>query len=81
MALLIPPDVSMVWQGTNISVQSFILALTVGSIVFTTFIKATSIIPLIKKLHIDKLSLIDSITYIESKILFLLGIVDRIELI
>lgn len=81
MALLIPPDVYMDWQWTTISVQSFILALTVGSIMFTTFIKATTIIPLIKKLHIDKLSLIDSITFIESKILFLLGIVDRIELI
>jgi NhaP-type Na+/H+ or K+/H+ antiporter len=81
MALLIPPNIHMDWQGKTISIQSFILALTVGSIMFTTFIKATSIIPLIKRLHIDKLSLIDSITYIESKILFLLGIVERIELI
>ena len=79
MALLIPSELLMQWWWQEISLQSFILALTVGSIIFTTFIKATTIVPLIKELHIDQLTEEDRLTFIESKLLFLLGVKKRIE--
>ena len=55
------------------------MALTVGSIVFTTFIKATTITPMIRQMRIDKPTDIDRVSYIESKILFLMGVIARIE--
>lgn len=79
MALLIPTSLMMPWQDGQISVQSFILAITVGSILFTTFIKATTITPMIRKMKIDHPSEIDELSYIESKILFLLWVVARIR--
>lgn len=52
MALLIPADLSFPGWQFPLSVQEFILGLTVGCVVFTLFIKALTITPLMKKLHI-----------------------------
>lgn len=79
MALLIPPSLVMPWENSEVSIQAFILALTVWSIVFTTFIKATTITPMIRHMQIDRLSDIDRVSYIESKIFFLLWVIARIE--
>lgn len=49
MVLLIPEDLTLPGWTMDISVRDFILALTVGCIVFTTFIKATTIFPLLKR--------------------------------
>ena len=53
MVLLIPADLSIPGWMLDISVREFVLGLTVGCVVFTLFIKALTITPMMKKLHID----------------------------
>lgn len=53
MALLIPADLSIPGWTLDIAVREFVLGLTVGCVVFTLFIKALTITPMMKKLHID----------------------------
>lgn len=52
MALLIPESLTLSGWTLDMSVRDFILALTVGCIVFTTFVKATTIFPIMKKLRL-----------------------------
>lgn len=48
MVLLIPEDLQLPGWTLAISIRDFVLALTVGCIVFTTFVKATTIFPIMK---------------------------------
>lgn len=48
MVLLIPEDMKLPGWTLAISIHDFVLALTVGCIVFTTFVKATTIFPIMK---------------------------------
>jgi len=48
MVLLIPEDLVISGWTLDISVRDFVLALTVGCIVFTTFVKATTIFPIMR---------------------------------
>jgi CPA1 family monovalent cation:H+ antiporter len=69
MILLIPDDLSISGWSYDFSVKDFITALTIGSIYFTLFVKATTIGPLINKLELNKLHEIEQVEYEESKVL------------
>ena len=79
MALFIPKDATLPGWSLETSVHDFVLALTVGCIIFTTFVKATTIPSLMKKLGITELSSTERVDLIESKILVLMRILSRIE--
>lgn len=69
LVLMIPED--LVFPGWNLSMtpQEFLLAITVGCIFATTFIKATTIKFLIAKLGIDTLTPLEEIESLEAKAL------------
>ncbi len=79
MALFIPLDATLPGWTLQTSVHDFVLGLTVGCIIFTTFVKATTIPFLLQKLGITNLSSEENIDYIEAKILFLIEILGRID--
>lgn len=78
MVLLIPESLTIAGWDFSFSIRDFILALTVGCIVFTTFIKATTIIPLMKHFHIDKLHEIEEVEHVEGKMIMLLEVLAKI---
>lgn len=63
MALFIPADFSPEWWQLETSVRDFVLALTVGCIIFTTFVKATTIPWVLKTLKITAPTKIEKIDY------------------
>lgn len=79
MVLFIPADFSPNWWVLETSVRDFILALTVGCIIFTTFVKALTIPVLIKKLHIADLSRTEDLDFNEWKLFFLTKSLARIQ--
>lgn len=79
LALFIPEDFTLAGWPLETSIRDFVLALTVGCIVFTTFIKATTIPVFLKKLKITTPTSVDNMDYAQGKILFLLKLLAKIE--
>lgn len=79
MALFIPANFTMVHWPLETSVRDFVLALTVGCIIFTTFVKATTIPVMLKKLKITDPTLVESADYEQGRILFLLKLLAKID--
>lgn len=79
MVFLIPEDLTLPEWNLETSPYDFILAITVGCIIFTTFIKATTITGVIKKLKIANLSPIEDVDFNQGEILFLTKTLHRIE--
>lgn len=79
MVLLIPADLVLPGWTLDMSVQDFVLALTVGCIVFTTFVKATTIFPIMKKLGIMEFALDEEAEYLKGKLRMLLDAASKLE--
>lgn len=79
MVLLIPDDLTVPGWTFEFSVKDFITAITVSSIYFTLFVKATTIGPLIKKLKLDQLHEIEKAQYEESRVLIYAQVLLKIE--
>lgn len=79
MVLFIPSDFSPSWWMLETSVRDFVLALTVGCIIFTTFIKALTIPYFIKKLHIADLSKTEDIDYHQGRLFFLTKTLAKLQ--
>lgn len=69
MVFLIPDDLSITGWELEISPKEFILAITIGCIAATLFIKATSIKKLVKNFKLDKLTALEEVGYQETKAL------------
>lgn len=78
MVLLIPDDLTVPGWTIDMSVKEFILALTVGCIFATLFIKATTISNLMKKLKLDVLTPVEEVEYQEAKALIHHEVADRL---
>ncbi|MCD5383059.1 hypothetical protein LR002_02970, partial [Candidatus Gracilibacteria bacterium] len=63
----------------DFDIKDFILVITIGAIMFTLLIKATSIAWLVKKLGIDKLNEMEKFEYDEGRILANLKILEKIN--
>lgn len=61
MVLLIPDDLTLAGWNLDLSPKDFLLALTVGCIAATLFIKATTIQKIIRHLKLDKLTEIEKV--------------------
>lgn len=68
-----------VWWNYDFSIKDFITVITISSIMFTLFIKATSISSLLKFLWLDKLNKLEEFEYEEWKILANLKILDKLN--
>ncbi len=83
MVLMIPEDLSkfeqLVWWSFEFSVKDFVGLLVISSILFTLFIKATTISLLMKKLKIWSLNDREILEYEESKILYSAKVLEKIE--
>lgn len=69
MVLLIPDNLSVPGWNISISPKEFLLAITIGCIAATLFIKATTIRNMVNKLKLNKLSAIEEIEYQEARAL------------
>lgn len=79
MALMIPEDFTLPVWTLETSIRDFVLALTIGCIVFTTFVKATSIPSVLKKLKITAPTSIDDADYKLGRVMFLLRLLAKID--
>lgn len=79
MALFIPADFMMPGWTLETSVRDFVLALTVGCIIFTTFVKATTIPMMLRKLQITAPSGIEKLDFSQGRILFLVKLLTKID--
>lgn len=66
MVLLIPSGIILPeWQLQGVSIRDFLLSLTLGTVVFSIFVKTITIAPLIRHFRIDKLHDIEEFEYVE----------------
>jgi len=69
----------IVWWGYSFTIKDFLLVLTVWSIMFTLFIKATTISLFMKKMNIDKLWDLEELEYEEGKVLTNVKIIEKLN--
>ncbi|MDD2908970.1 MAG: cation:proton antiporter [Candidatus Gracilibacteria bacterium] len=79
MVLMIPDDFKVNAWTLGYSVKEFLLALTIGSIMFTLFVKAPTIGFFVNKLKINKLNDVEHFQKHESMILIYTEILKKIE--
>ncbi len=80
MVLLIPEDTTVPGWDLSLSVRDFLLALTVGCIFATLFVKATTIRRFMNKLHLDRLTQTEQIEYQEARALIHHEVCDRLQM-
>lgn len=68
-----------IWWTYSFSIKDFLLVLTIWSIMFTLFIKATTISFFMRKMWIDKLHELEEFEYEEWKILSNLKILEKLN--
>lgn len=69
LVLLIPANLTVPGWSLALSVQEFLLVLTVSCIFVTLFIKAPTIGPLIRKLKLDELTPLETVASLEARAL------------
>lgn len=74
---LIPNDLTVNGWGYTYSVKEFVLALTIGCVLATLFIKGLTIGPFIKKLNLNVTSNLDKVYYSDLGLYYLLTEQDR----
>ena len=79
MVLMIPDDLTLPWWSFSYSIKQFLIVLVVSSVIFTLIIKALTIMPLIKKLKINKISNLEKLEYYEWIVLSFLRILLKLE--
>ncbi len=82
MVMLIPETLAVPGWSLPMGIRDFVLALTVGCIVFTTFVKATTIFPLMKKFDLVGFGESERVEYLKGRLRILLDVrskLDRME--
>ncbi|MCA9362495.1 cation:proton antiporter, partial [Candidatus Kaiserbacteria bacterium] len=67
MVLLIPEDLAIPGWSLEISPREFLLAITIGCIAATLFIKATTIRNMVSRFKLDRLTAVEEIEYQEAQ--------------
>ncbi len=70
----------LVWWTYDFSIKDFLTVLTIGSIMFTLFVKAPLTPKLMKQLQLDKLHKLEEFEYEEWKILANFKIIEKLNL-
>jgi monovalent cation:H+ antiporter, CPA1 family len=79
MVLLIPPDLAVRGWTLSMSPKDFLLAITVGCISATLFIKAPTIKILMRRLKLDQLTTLEEVESLEARALIHHKVRERIE--
>lgn len=79
MVLLVPDDLSFVGWNLTASPKDFLLAMTVGCIFATLFIKATTIQSFMKRLKLDELTDIEKVEAEEARALISHEVTEKIS--
>lgn len=79
MVLLIPDDIKVEGWMLEMELKEFILAITVGCITATLFIKAPTIQSLMQKLKLDRLTSMEEVESLEARALIHNEVRERIE--
>lgn len=79
LVLIIPDDLVFAGWDHAFTPKEFIMALTIGCIYATLFIKAVSIGPLIKRLNISALTAIENREYAQSRALIHANVLKRLQ--
>ncbi len=80
MVLLIPDDLSIPNWTLDISPKLFLLAITIGCIAATLFIKATTIRSMVRKFSLDSFTPTEEIQYQEAQILMHHKVTEQLNL-
>lgn len=80
MVLLIPEDFTVSGWSLSLSPREFLLAITIGCIAATLFIKATTIRQLVRRFKLDSLTPVEEIEYQEAQALIHHQVNDRLAL-
>ncbi|MCA9354641.1 MAG: sodium:proton antiporter [Candidatus Kaiserbacteria bacterium] len=80
MVLLIPEDLSVPGWNLELSPRDFLLAITIGCIAATLFIKATTIKTLVRRFKLDKLTAVEEIEYQEAQAIIHHQVNDRLAM-
>lgn len=67
-----------IWWQYDFSIKDFIIVITIWSIMFTLFIKATTISLFMRRMKLDKLHEIEEFEYEEGKVLMNLKVLDKL---
>ncbi len=78
MVFLIPDDLSVTGWELAISPKDFLLAITIGCIAATLFIKATTIRKLVRRFRLDNLTPVEEIEYQEARALIHHQVTDQL---
>lgn len=62
------------------SLQDFLMVITIGCILFTLFLKAPAIIPLMRHMKINQPNAEDNIGYMEGIVLMNLKAIDKLQI-
>jgi len=80
MVLLIPQDMTLAsWNYPDMSIRDMLLAITVGIIAFSVFVKTLSLPYFIKATKVNELSLTEKILFLFEKILLLETSIHKIQ--
>ncbi len=79
MVLMIPEHLTLPWWDLSFSIKDFLTVLVVGSVMFTLIVKALTIMPLIKKLNINKINSLEQFEYYEWIIIALLKMLAKLD--
>ncbi len=79
MVLLIPDDLSLEAWNYPMSIKDFVMALVIGSIYFTLFVKGLTIGKMIKKLGITEVNSFERMEYLEGKIILFRNLKKALE--
>lgn len=76
---MIPEDLTITGRALPYSIKEFILAMTIGGIMFSLLVKGLTMKPLIKKLKLDSLKRLEIFERYESEILIYSKIINKIQ--
>lgn len=79
MVLMVPDNFTLPWWNLPYSIKDFLTVITIGSIMFTLFIKAPTMAPMMRKFGVTKLHELEEVEYEEWKILTSLKALDKIN--
>ncbi len=79
MVLLIPDELILPGWSYDFSIKEFIIAITIGSIYFTLFIKTPTISRMVRWLKIDALLPYEEMSYYKSKALIYQDLIERTQ--
>lgn len=79
MVLMVPDNFTMQWWNMDYSIKDFLIVITIWAIMFTLFIKAPTISPMMRYYKVNRLHELEEVEYEEWKILMNLKALKKLK--